>query len=195
MKLKPMTYAATLLAALSLTGIASAQQGKRQGPPEGHRPPPQPLLKALDTDDDHKLSAEEISNASTALKTLDKDGDGKLSKEELAPKKPEGAPDAGGPPPSDSEGSSDSKPKHPPFPPSPVAKVIDADGDGEISADEIANASKALLTLDKDGDGALSQEELRPPHKGGNGGPPEGPPPAEGGESGGTTSSDTPASE
>jgi Ca2+-binding EF-hand superfamily protein len=42
-------------------------------------------------------------------------------------------------------------------------KVLDADGDGALSAEEIANASIALLTLDQDGDGALSTEELRPP--------------------------------
>ena len=42
-------------------------------------------------------------------------------------------------------------------------KVLDADGDGTLSAEEIANAPTALLTLDQDGDGALSVEELRPP--------------------------------
>lgn len=44
-----------------------------------------PLLRALDTDKDGELSADEIKNASAALKALDKDGDGKLSAEELRP--------------------------------------------------------------------------------------------------------------
>lgn len=48
-------------------------------------------------------------------------------------------------------------------PPSPVMHVLDANHDGVIDADEIANASKALLTLDKNGDGKLTQDELRPP--------------------------------
>jgi hypothetical protein len=44
-----------------------------------------------------------------------------------------------------------------------LMRVLDADKDGVLSAEEIANASAALLTLDQDGDGALSAEELRPP--------------------------------
>lgn len=45
----------------------------------------------------------------------------------------------------------------------PLMKALDADGDGELSAEEIANAAAALGTLDKNGDGKLSAEELRPP--------------------------------
>ncbi len=48
-------------------------------------------------------------------------------------------------------------------PPSPLVRVLDANKDGVISADEIANASAALLTLDTNGDGALSADELCPP--------------------------------
>jgi hypothetical protein len=44
-----------------------------------------------------------------------------------------------------------------------LMRALDADKDGALSAEEIANASAALLTLDQDGDGALSNEELRPP--------------------------------
>lgn len=44
----------------------------------------------------------------------------------------------------------------------PVMAVLDTNHDGELSADEIANASKSLLTLDKNGDGKLDREELRP---------------------------------
>ena len=47
--------------------------------------------------------------------------------------------------------------------PPPLMKALDADGDGVISAAEIKNASKALMSLDKDGDGKLSDEETRPP--------------------------------
>jgi len=80
-------------------------------------------------------------------------------------------------------------------PPPPLIAVLDANHDGIISADEIANASKSLLTLDKNGDGQLTQDELRPhrppppraegdgqqdgspPQGGGPDGPPDGPPP------------------
>ena len=44
----------------------------------------------------------------------------------------------------------------------PVMRVLDADGDGELSADEFANVPSALLKLDKNGDGKISREELRP---------------------------------
>ncbi len=44
----------------------------------------------------------------------------------------------------------------------PVLAALDADSDGELSASEIENASKALMRLDKNGDGKLSMEEMRP---------------------------------
>lgn len=62
-------------------------------------------------------------------------------------------------------------------PPSPLMEALDANHDGVIDADEIANASAALKKLDKNGDGKLTQDELRPQHpqgmsgQGGPGGP------------------------
>lgn len=57
----------------------------------------------------------------------------------------------------------------------PVMTALDANHDGTIDADEIANASAALKTLDKNGDGKLTQDELRPARPaggpGGQGGP------------------------
>lgn len=44
----------------------------------------------------------------------------------------------------------------------PVIAALDADGNGVISKEEIANAAVALRTLDKDEDGKLSEDELRP---------------------------------
>ena len=60
-------------------------------------------------------------------------------------------------------------------PPPPIIAVLDANHDGVIDADEIANASKALKKLDKNGDGKLTQDELRPPRPEGQG--QDGPPP------------------
>lgn len=64
----------------------------------------------------------------------------------------------------------------PPLPPSPLLRALDADGDGVISAEEIANAPAALKKLDKNGDGKLTPDELVPPRRrpdgqGGQGGP------------------------
>lgn len=78
-------------------------------------------------------------------------------------------------PPRGEEGGGPGGPGH--RPPPPVIVVLDANHDGVIDAAEIANASKALLTLDKDGDGQLTREELRPARPEGDaGGPPEGAP-------------------
>ncbi len=44
----------------------------------------------------------------------------------------------------------------------PIMAALDADKDGSLSVSEIANASKALLSLDKNGDGIVSGEEMRP---------------------------------
>lgn len=43
--------------------------------------------------------------------------------------------------------------------------VLDSDMDGELSAEEIANASAALLEIDKNEDGELTRKEIVPRHK------------------------------
>ena len=48
-------------------------------------------------------------------------------------------------------------------PPLPIVMVLDANHDGVIDADEIANASAALKRLDKNGDGRLTAAEFLPP--------------------------------
>ena len=60
---------------------------------EGQRPPPPPIIAALDANHDGMIDATEIANASAALKSLDKNGDGQLTPEELRPPRPEFAPD------------------------------------------------------------------------------------------------------
>lgn len=52
----------------------------------------------------------------------------------------------------------------------PVFLALDADGDGTLSAAEIANAPRMLKTLDKNGDGQLTEEEVRPMRGGREGG-------------------------
>jgi len=59
----------------------------------------------------------------------------------------------------------------PPAP--PILSALDANADGEISADEIENAVAALRNLDKDNNGEVASDELMPfgPGMGGPGGP------------------------
>ena len=44
----------------------------------------------------------------------------------------------------------------------PVVVALDANGDGEISTEEIERAEEALAKVDKNGDGKLSGDEVRP---------------------------------
>jgi hypothetical protein len=62
----------------------------------GRRPPPLPLVLALDVNGDGIIDASEIANASAALLKLDKNGDGQLTPDEYMPPRP---PPGDGPPP------------------------------------------------------------------------------------------------
>lgn len=153
--------------------------GGPRGPGRGHRLPPLPLIGVLDANHDGVISADEIANAPTALKTLDKNGDGQLTKDEYMPPRPQGDGQQGGPPPADNQSdSSQAKPQHP-LP--PIIAALDTNGDGVISADEIANASASLLKLDKNGDGQLTRDEIMPPRpdRGGHGPGGQRPPPSQ----------------
>jgi hypothetical protein len=70
------------------------------------------------------------------------------------------AQNSGNPPPEGGPGGMG--PRHRP-PPLPLVTVLDANHDRVIDANEIANASTALLTLDKNGDGQLTADEYMPP--------------------------------
>ncbi|MDZ4852304.1 MAG: EF-hand domain-containing protein [Pirellulaceae bacterium] len=59
--------------------------GPGDGPRDGFRPPPNPVMEALDANHDQIISADEIQAATKSLLTLDKNGDGKLSFEECQP--------------------------------------------------------------------------------------------------------------
>jgi hypothetical protein len=156
----------TMKAALALlTFGASALLAGAQpngGPPgKGHCPPPLPLITALDANTNGTLDAGEMAGASTALLTLDKNGDGRLTTDEYLPALPANAPKEGWRPPSP-----------------PAVKALDANSDGTMDAQEIANAPAALKALDKNGDGQLTKDELLPAPPGQNGCPANDGPPA-----------------
>ncbi len=202
MKTPKLILASIALGALTLSASAQPTGSPQDGPPPGrgqgqgqgrhHRMPP-PIIAALDANHDGAISADEIANASAALKTLDKNGDGQLTKDEYTPQRPgqPGAPEGRHDGPPNGQGGGD----HPKRPVPPVDAALDLNGDGVISADEIAKAPASLLTLDKNNDGQLTREELMPPPpESGNGGPGNGngqmPPPGE--EQGGANNGQRP---
>ena len=108
------------------TFTAYAQDG---GPPEmatarshHHRPPPLPLVRALDVNHDGIIDSNEIANASAELLTLDKNGDGQLTQDHILPPRPPNA---------DSSGEA----FHPP--PSPLIDALDVNHDGIIDASQL----------------------------------------------------------
>src|SRR6201996_4476368 len=148
------------------------------GPGGRHHPPMPAIVRALDANHDGIIDSNEIANASAALKTLDKNGDGQLTMDEYLGPHPQRPHDDGGPGPgsgdtnaADSNGPQGPPPgsdqggpggpgggrHHPPIP--ALVRALDANHDGIIDSNEIANASAALKTLDKNGDGKLTRDE------------------------------------
>ncbi len=173
---------ALAVSALTVSAQPGYGRGVRRGGPggpgaDGFGPPfPSACMAALDSNKDGVLSAEEIANAPAALATLDKNHDGQITPDEwrgLGRGRFWGPGMAGGRGPRGRGwGANAGQPAGPPGPP-PVVAALDANHDGVIDAQEIANAPAALLTLDKNHDGQLTRDEIRPPWAGPNG--PRGP--------------------
>ena len=106
---------------------------------------------------DFVISPGEIIAAPSALRRLDLNHAGKLSPEECGFSlglRPRDAPDP--------EFVRETRKKF--MRTHPVLAALNADHDGEISAEEIGNSSRYLRPLDTDGDGFLTPNEVMPDH-------------------------------
>ena len=137
------------------------------GGPGGGRRGGNPLMAALDTDQDGKLSEDEINNASASLRKLDRNEDGVVDAREIQPRggrrgqgeegrrrqgdfgrSERGRP--GGPEGMDPVQMTDR-----------IMQRFDANQDDKLSGKEIPERmSRAMNILDTNGDGALSRSEL-----------------------------------
>ena len=94
--IRPTLFAAIAFGASTISLFAQTASPGPQGPPDGpppppgHHgpPPPSELFKALDTNHDGVISADEIANAPAVLKAL-ADSSGQITRESLRPKHPE----------------------------------------------------------------------------------------------------------
>ncbi len=129
-----------------------AHHGRGADTPPGKGGRGNPVIRTLDTDHDHEISAQEIGLAPTVLPLLDLDGNGVVSIDELRPAQTQGTRSRPLPP----EGAT------PPLRVDPVMFALDANADGSLAAAEIANAAASLRALDGNQDGKLTRDELRP---------------------------------
>ena len=146
MNIKNAFRAITAIAAVMLIGPAVQAQppqgghggGQHGGPPPGGHP----IVAAIDVDQNHEISAEEIDNATKALKALDKNGDGKLNEEDLGKMGPPGGGRGGGHGPGHGGG--------------PGGR----DGAGADEGEMMSDFTKRILAFDRNEDGKVEKKEL-----------------------------------
>jgi Ca2+-binding EF-hand superfamily protein len=145
--------------------LVFAQGPGNENPRPPGRPPGPPVMRALDTDGNGELSAEEITNAAAALKTLDKNNDGKLDQSELRPNFG-GGPGFGGPGPGFGGPGGPDGPGERGDSMSAKQQVdrylsLDKNADGKLTKDEVPARMQGLFTrADANADGILTREEL-----------------------------------
>ena len=147
---------------LGLSGCAAAEQPRESLQSEDREDNDEqlrrlPAFRALDTDDDGHISAEEIEAASESLASLDDNGDGRLSGDELQPR------------PRLMFGSPANLPE------GTRVITLNADGDDSIEVASLPPELRSLLSpADADGDGTASAAELLAAMMAAQGGEPRG---------------------
>jgi hypothetical protein len=160
----PLAAAGAAFAQTSST-TTTTQSGPRRG---GHGPRGNPIIRAIDTDRNHEISAAELANAAIGIRALDLNADGSVTADELRPARPADAPERPAPP---ADAPAHARPTD------PVMLALDANSDGTLNATEITNAATSLAALDANKDGKLTIDEIRPlpPEGAATGAGPQGP--------------------
>ena len=172
----PRKLFAALIVLTAITTTAFAQPPRDQeGRGHDGPPPPHPILEAIDQNQDHEISAEEIENASKNLLSLDKNGDGILNTEDLGHM---GPPHSG-----HQQGQRGQREQRRPGGRDGAAQGEEGGrrgGDrqrrgGEEGGSRTERFVERAMSFDANGDGMLSQEELTTmaaemPQRGGRGG-------------------------
>jgi hypothetical protein len=140
------------------------REGGRDEPPQVPAPGPTAdellaMLMTFDKNHDGKLQRAEVPERQAGIfERGDTNGDGVLDEAEVRKLTADQAAAPVAPP----RGGGGRRG----FPPFDPAAALDKDGNGEISADEMAGAGAALKALDKNGDGQITEDELRPSGEG-----------------------------
>jgi len=163
-------------------GRRGGGEGRRGGgdePGETAAPSAADMVKALmafDKNGDGNLTRDEVPERMQGLfDRADADKNGILSAEEIAkvaqPQPAVGRGDGEGRGEGQGEGRGGGRGEGMSFMKmDPILAALDMDGDGTISAAELANAPATLLKLDKNQDGKLTEDEVRPTMGFGRGG-------------------------
>jgi len=146
-------------------GGPGGQRGGQRGGPGAMEIP---IIKALDADNDGKISTAEMANAATALATLDANNDGMLDRTEMMPARPERGGRRGGGPggpggPGGQRGGGEDGANGANGANGFVDRMMenDTDGDGKVSSDEAPERMQGFFDrLDGDKDGYLTKEEM-----------------------------------
>ncbi len=155
-------------------GRGGGREGRGGGNEPGETAPPSvdemvANLMAFDKNGDGKLTRDEVPERMQGLfDRADADKDGVLTTDEIRKMAqslaaPAGRANAGGREGVGREGGGREGrgPRMSIMKMDPILVALDIDGDGVISAEEIANAPASLKKLDKNNDGKLTQDEVR----------------------------------
>ncbi len=135
-------------------------------------------IREMDANGDGRVESSEWTGRPDAFRRLDANGDGSLDASDLrgAPR-PDGTPRPDGPPQPDGPPRPDGMPRQDDPPPPDAARIferLDANRDGVLGADEIADHPFAKR-LDRDGDGQVTRDEAQEAMKNAPRGPGRGP--------------------